>query len=76
MLFRVATWILGDIEEAVLNRRLLHVANPLCRADVFMYRRPDLMAQQAEFAHHLKDLVRGLEAIRRSDSLPMPLVRG
>ena len=41
MVIRVATWILGDIEDAVLNRRLLHVSNPLCPDDVFTDRWPE-----------------------------------
>ena len=67
MLIRIATWMLRDIEEAVLNRRLLHIANPLCPADVFTDRWPDSMPQQIQFAHHLKHLTQGLEAIRRSE---------
>ena len=67
MLVRIATWIVKDIDDAVLNRRLLHVSNPLCPADVFTDRWPDSMAQQVEFARHLKDLIQSLEAIRRSE---------
>ena len=67
MVIRIATWILGDIEDAVLNRRLLHVSNPLCPDDVFTDRWPESMSQQVEFAHHLKDLVQGLAALRRSE---------
>jgi hypothetical protein len=67
MLIRIATWIAREIETASLGRRLLHVANPLCPSDVFTDRWPDSITQQNEFANHLKELVRGLEAIRRSE---------
>jgi hypothetical protein len=67
MLIRIATWIVQEIETASLGRRLLHVANPLCPSDVFTDRWPESFLQQAEFAKHLKELIRGLEALRRSE---------
>ena len=67
MVIRQAKWMIGEIEAASLYGRLLHVANPVCKADVFTDRWPGNMAQQDEFAKHLKALVTGLEAVRRGD---------
>jgi hypothetical protein len=70
MVIRIANWIVRDIEQATLNRRRLHVANPVCPDDIFTDRWPDSFAQQNEFANHLRDLVQGLEAIRRMEFSP------
>jgi hypothetical protein len=67
MLIRQAKWIIGDIEKATLYGRLLHVANPVCEADVFTDRWPGTLAQQNEFAEYLKALVAGLEAVQNGD---------
>lgn len=67
MVIRQANWIIGEIEKASIYSRLLHVANPACPTDVFTDRWPESLAQQNEFAGHLKTLVSGLEAVRRGD---------
>ena len=70
MLVRLASWIIRDIEQASLYRRLLHVANPVCAADVFTDRWPESIAQQDEFAEHLHELVRSLEVMRKGEMFP------
>jgi len=67
MVIRQANWIIGEIEKASIYSRLLHVTNPACPTDVFTDRWPENLAQQNEFARHLKTLVSGLEAVRRGD---------
>lgn len=67
ILIRIANWIIGDIGRASLYGRRLHVANPVCETDVFTDRWPETVGQQDEFAGHLKELVAGLEAIRRGE---------
>lgn len=67
MLIRQAKWIIGEIEQASLYGRKLHVANPVCPDDVFTDRWPESIAQQDEFARHLKELVAGLESVKRGD---------
>src|SRR5690606_18221922 len=79
MLVRLASWIIRDIEQASLYRRLLHVANPICETDVFTDRWPESIAQQDEFAGHLRDLIRSLEAMRKGEMFPdtmMDTLRG
>ena len=70
MLVRLASWIIRDIEQASLYGRLLHVANPVCTTDVFTDRWPESVAQQDQFAEHLHELVRSLEAMRRGEMFP------
>ena len=67
MLIRQAKWIIREIEQASLYGRKLHVANPVCADDVFTDRWPESIAQQDEFAQHLKELVAGLESVKRGD---------
>ena len=70
MLLRLASWIIRDIKQASLYGRLLHVVNPVCEADVFTDRWPESIAQQDEFAGHLGELVRSLEAMRKGEIFP------
>jgi hypothetical protein len=70
MLVRLATWIIRDIEQASFYGRLLHVANPVCEADVFTDRWPESIAQQDEFAKYLHEMVRSLDAIRKGGMFP------
>jgi len=70
MLIRLVSWIIRDIAQASLYRRLLHVANPICEADVFTDRWPESLAQQNEFAEHLREFVRSLEAMRTGEMFP------
>ncbi len=65
MVARIAKWIVRDIEAASMCGRRLHVANPMCQKDVFTDRWPEFVAQQNEFANHLKDLVNELEAMAK-----------
>lgn len=79
MLVRLASWIIRDIEQASLYGRLLHVANPICGADVFTDRWPESVTQQDEFAGHLRELVRSIEAMRKGEMFPntmMDVLRG
>ncbi|WP_108610770.1 nucleotidyltransferase [Aminobacter sp. MSH1] len=70
MMIRIANWIIADIENASLYGRKLHVANPVCPDDVFTDRWPESVAQQDEFARHLRALVRSLEQMRRGEMFP------
>ncbi len=70
MVIRLSSWIIGEIEQASLYRRRLHVVNPVCPDDVFTDRWPETLADQDEFAGHLKDLVAGLEAAKRGVMFP------
>jgi hypothetical protein len=67
MVIRQAKWIIGAIERASLYGRRLHVASPVCERDVFTDRWPSALAEQNAFADHLRDLVAGLETVRRGD---------
>ncbi len=64
MIIRIASWIVRDIAQASLYGQKLRVANPMCPDDIFTDRWPESIAQQNEFANHLKDLLQDLEAIR------------
>jgi hypothetical protein len=70
MLVRLSSWIIRDIEQASLYGRLLYVANPVCAADVFTDRWPESIAQQDEFAEHLRQFVHSLEAMRKGEMFP------
>jgi hypothetical protein len=70
MVVRVASWIIGEIERASLYGKKLHVANPVCPGDVFTDRWPESVAQQDEFAGHLRVLVRSLETMRKGEVFP------
>lgn len=70
MVIRIAKWIIGDIENASLYGKKLHVANPVCGDDVFTDRWPESLGQQDEFARHLRHLVQGLEAMRTGTMPP------
>ncbi|MBL28271.1 MAG: nucleotidyltransferase [Rhodospirillaceae bacterium] len=70
MVIRLASWIIGEIERASIYGRKLHVANPVCPDDVFTDRWPESVAQQDEFAGHLKTLVQSLERMRKGELLP------
>jgi len=70
MVIRLASWIVGEIERASAYGRKLHVANPVCPEDIFTDRWPESVAQQNEFAGHLRDLVRGLEKMRKGELFP------
>lgn len=70
MVIRIAESIIRDIETASLYGRKLHVPNPVCEDDVFTDRWPESVSQQNDFCQHLRDLVRGLERIRRGELFP------
>jgi Second Messenger Oligonucleotide or Dinucleotide Synthetase domain len=70
MVVRLANWIIHEIEYASLYGKKLHVANPVCPDDVFTDRWPKSIAQQNEFAGHLRELVHALEAMRKGEMLP------
>lgn len=70
MVIRIAKWIMDSIERASLYGRRLHVANPVCPGDVFTDRWPESVQQQNEFAGHLRELLRALEAMRKGEMIP------
>lgn len=70
MLIRICNWITGEIESATIGRTLLHVENPRYQEDVFTDRWPESAEQQTRFARDLKELVAGLERIRRGEVAP------
>jgi hypothetical protein len=74
MVIRIASRIIADIEEASLYGRRLHVANPVCAADVFTDRWPENIDQQNAYARHLRVLVKQLEAMRRRDLGPVDMM--
>lgn len=67
MVVRIANWIIRDIEQASSRGQKLHVANPVCADDVFTDRWPESIIQQDEFAGYLKELVTGLQSVKRGD---------
>jgi Second Messenger Oligonucleotide or Dinucleotide Synthetase domain len=70
MVVRLASWIIREIEHASLYGEKLYVTNPACPDDVFTDRWPESIAQQNEFAGHLRELVHALEATRKGEMLP------
>jgi hypothetical protein len=70
MLVRIANWIIREIEQASLYGKHLRVTNPVCEDDVFTDRWPESIKQQNEFAGHLRELVRSIEAMHKGDTSP------
>jgi hypothetical protein len=73
LLVRMAKWIIGDIEQASVNRQTLKVVNPVYERDVFTDRWPESISQQNEFARCLKELVIGVERAKRGGLDPVAL---
>lgn len=68
---RLSTAIVLEIEAASRAAQLLHVDNPAHPAqDVFTDRWPASIAQQNEFAMHLRDLVRSIEKMLKRQLAP------
>ena len=67
MLIRIAQWIVRDIEAASMLGKRLRVENPMCPKDVFTDRWPEFVAEQNEFANHLKDLIQGLAGMAKME---------
>jgi hypothetical protein len=74
MVVRLASWIISEIEQASLYGKKVYVANPVCPDDVFTDRWPDSIAQQNEFAGHLRKLVHALEKMRKGEMLPTDIM--
>jgi hypothetical protein len=74
MLVRLASWIIAEIERASLYGKKLYVANPVYPDDVFTDRWPESIAQQNEFAGHLRELVHALETMRKGEMLPTDMM--
>lgn len=70
MLIILSSRIVRDIEASSALGRLLHVANPTYGEDVFTDRWPGDQIAQARFAKDLRDLVEGLQRVRRAGMLP------
>lgn len=72
-LLRIANWIIGEIDQATIRNKTLHVENPVYAADVFTDRWPENVEQQRQFAQDLRNLVHGIEKALRGDMLPTAL---
>jgi hypothetical protein len=70
MVVRLASWIVGEIERESMYGKKLRVENPICPDDVFTDRWPESVAQQNDFAVHLRYLIRSLERMRKGELLP------
>jgi Second Messenger Oligonucleotide or Dinucleotide Synthetase domain len=73
MLVRICRWIIGEIEQASINRQKLHVVNPIYSADVFTDRWPENLDQQNQLARYLNDLAAGIERAMRGELDPVGL---
>lgn len=69
VLLHLALAVLADLERAHLSRQLIHVANPVCPADVLTDRWPRTLDAQATFITDLSNLVADLEALQQSSSI-------
>ena len=67
MMLRLANHIKDAIERAEMYNELLDVENPIYSDDKFTDRWPENYQQQGEFLLHIKDLIRGLEKIKRRE---------
>ena len=70
MLITLSSRIVRDIEASSASGRLLHVANPTYGEDVFTDRWPGDHLAQARFVRDLRELVEGLQLVRRGGMLP------
>ena len=69
VLLHLALAVLADLERPLSSRRLIHVANPVCPADILTDRWPGSMDAQATFIAELRSLVADLLTLQRSSSI-------
>lgn len=62
--------IISEIEAASRLGRTIHIENPAYSSDVLTDRWPENIQQQALFAKDLKELIDGLEKVRRQELEP------
>ncbi len=70
MLIRQAGFMITEIENASLYGQLISVSNPCHALDVFTDRWPENISQQDDYAIKLKELVAGLEQLKRGQMSP------
>lgn len=69
VLLHLALAVLTDLDRAHLSRGLIHVANPVCPADILTDRWPETLDAQATFTTDLRNLVADLQALQRSSDI-------
>jgi hypothetical protein len=74
MVIRQASFMITEIENASLYRRLIDVSNPCHKLDVFTDRWPENIGQQDDYAKKLKELVAGLEQLKRGQMAPISMM--
>lgn len=74
MVIRQASFMISEIENASLYRRLIDVSNPCHELDVFTDRWPENIGQQDDYAKKLKELVAGLEQLKRAQMDPIRMM--
>jgi len=70
MVIRQASLMIAEIENASLYGQLINVSNPCHELDVFTDRWPENVSQQDDYAQKLKELVAGLEQLKRGQMSP------
>ena len=70
MVIRQASFMIVEIENASLYGQLINVKNPCHELDVFTDRWPESISQQDDYVKKLKDLVAGLEQLKRGQMSP------
>lgn len=70
MVIRQADFMISEIETASLYQRLITVTNPCHDQDVFTDRWPENIEQQDDYATKLKELITGLEQLKRAQMTP------
>lgn len=70
MVIRQASFMVTEIENASLYGQLINVSNPCHALDVFTDRWPENIGQQDDYATKLKELVAGLEQLKRGQMSP------
>lgn len=74
MVIRQASFMISEVENASLYRRLIDVSNPCHELDVFTDRWPENIGQQDDYAKKLKELVAGLEQLKRGQMAPIRMM--
>jgi len=69
VLRHLALALFADVERAHLSRQLIHVANPVCPADLLTDRWPGTLDAQATFITDLRNLVADLQALQQSSNI-------
>lgn len=69
VLLHLALAILADLKHAASSGRIIHVANPVCPADVLTDRWPEGIGAQATFVADLRTLVADLRTLQQSPNI-------